>query len=37
MVYSACSNNITFENIDEEQNNKYSTILVEGMYLLGIA
>eukprot|EP00102_Acyrthosiphon_pisum_P013175 XP_008182655.1 PREDICTED: dynein regulatory complex protein 1-like [Acyrthosiphon pisum] len=26
---TAYSNNITFENIDEEQNNKYSTILVE--------
>ncbi|XP_060867230.1 dynein regulatory complex protein 1-like [Metopolophium dirhodum] len=26
---TACSNNITFENIDEEQNNKYSTILVK--------
>lgn len=37
MVYSACSNNITFENIDDEQSNKYSTILVKGMYLLGIA
>lgn len=34
MVYRACSNNITFKNIDEEQNKKYSKILYEGMYLV---
>jgi len=30
VINSACTNYITFENIDEEQNDKHSTILVGG-------
>ena len=33
MINSACSKNITFENIDEEQNDKYSVTLIGGMYV----